>query len=220
MASTSVVANRLGAKQAFGSSSGLKPAARSGALARARIVVRAEKSQVRCGLQRARRPAVGLCIWSYLFSQPWVLSLAAHRALRTWSARVKLEQSQELAAQQWRHCLMFLVQRFARSASLRAPVLKSSLVTLLAARGCWSALRVLESGCCVAVLPTTCPYITWCLLHIVACQRAWCLDISTVFGHIHFVQLAECMLLVCCAGGAAHQWRPLHWVRHPSAKKN
>lgn len=68
MASTSAVANRLGAKQAFGSSSGLKPAARSGALARARIVVRAEKSQVCCGLQSARRPAVGLCIWSYLFS--------------------------------------------------------------------------------------------------------------------------------------------------------
>ena len=85
MASTSAVANRLGAKQAFGSSSGLKPAARSGALARARIVVRAEKSQVCCWLKSARRPAVGLCIWSYLFSwvQPWVLSLGAHRALRT-----------------------------------------------------------------------------------------------------------------------------------------
>ena len=41
---------------------------------------------------------------------------------------------------------MFLAQRFARSASLRAPVSKGSLMTLLAARGCWSALRVLESG--------------------------------------------------------------------------
>ena len=46
MASTSTVAGRVAGKQCFGSVKGLRPAARAGAVSRAAIVVRAEKSQV------------------------------------------------------------------------------------------------------------------------------------------------------------------------------
>ncbi|KAK9832476.1 hypothetical protein WJX81_000045 [Elliptochloris bilobata] len=46
MTSISSAVSRLSGRQSFGSLNGLKPAARSGSLARAPIVVRAEKSQV------------------------------------------------------------------------------------------------------------------------------------------------------------------------------
>jgi len=61
MASTSAVAGRMAGKQCFGSTNGLRPAARAGAASRAAIVVRAEKSQV-CDSSRALGLAVPRCI--------------------------------------------------------------------------------------------------------------------------------------------------------------
>ncbi len=73
MASTSAVAGRVAGKQCFGSTNGLRPAARAGAASRAAIVVRAEKSQV-CDSSRALGLAVAsvyLILSFQLFGRAW-----------------------------------------------------------------------------------------------------------------------------------------------------